>query len=118
MKCEIVSNLPFFEPEFAESWSEWLEYRKQRKIAKYTQIGIGKTLNALLKDSGGDYRVAIKIIDQSIEKNWQGLFPLKNTNNDRTKQSINGSGKQNGLVRFIEKARTNYESNFGRTANT
>ncbi len=119
MKIENPSDLPFPEPEFAESWSEWLEYRKQRKFNKYTRIGLGKTFKGLVRDSQGAYKVAIQILEQSIEKNWQGLFPLAKTpTNDGAIKNINGGGKQTGFNSFAAKAERNFESYFARAANS
>ena len=72
--------LPFPDVEFYNKWQEWLLYRKQRRIAAYVAIGLNRTFDKLKTESGNDVKVAIAMIDQSIANNWQGLFPLRNTN--------------------------------------
>lgn len=79
-KTKIASEgiaLPFAGNEFADKWVEWLLYRKQRRLHNYVPVGLQKTFSRLVLDSGNDVKVAIAIIDQSLEKGWQGLFPLR-----------------------------------------
>lgn len=81
-------KIPFAESEFLDKWSEWIMYRKQRKLANYVPIGIQRTFDRLFSDSKGDVKIAMAIIEQSIEKNWQGLFPLKTQYNGSTNTTI------------------------------
>lgn len=69
---------PFTSENFRVAWEEWLVYRRQRHLPNYVPAGLQRTLDGLARDAGGSEAVAIQIITQSIEKNWQGLFPLKN----------------------------------------
>jgi hypothetical protein len=62
-------------PEFCEAWSEWVEYRREIKH-KITDSTANKQLKKL---SGYPVVVAIGMIEQSIEKGWQGLFDLKDS---------------------------------------
>lgn len=68
----------FTTPELQTAWEEWLQYRKERKLPKYTRIGISKTWTHLMNIANQSEQVAIEIINQSIAQNWAGLFPLKN----------------------------------------
>lgn len=77
-KTETKVELPFTEPEFLEKWTEWIMYRKQRHLSNYTPIGVEKTFKGLMRDCNGDLHTALQMIDQSIEKSWQGIFALKN----------------------------------------
>lgn len=70
------AQLPWNEQVFIEAWQEWLQYRRERHIASYTGTGLKRTFSALVRDSGNDMAVAIKIIGRSIELSYQGLFPL------------------------------------------
>jgi len=79
--------LPFESLAFAAKWKEWLQYRSQRKLPKYVPLGLQKTFTKLKRDSGGIEDVAMQMIEQSMEMNYQGLFPLKN--------QTNGVGKGN-----------------------
>lgn len=73
-------EFPWNDPDFHQAWEEWIQYRKERKLAKYVPKGLQKTLSMLRNISGGNKDTAIKIINQSMEQNYQGLFPLKQTN--------------------------------------
>ena len=69
---------PFESEEFKTMWGIWIQERKDRGYKKLTPRGEQAALHDLQEISGGDEQTAIKIIKQSIAKNWQGLFPLKN----------------------------------------
>jgi hypothetical protein len=56
---------------------EWNEYRN--KIKKKLP-DINKTLKELQKLSNSDLAIAQQIVDKSISNGYQGLFELKNTN--------------------------------------
>lgn len=90
-------QIPFSEQEFIDKWQEWLQYRKERRIANYVPTGLKTTFSKLVKDSNNDFRTAILIIDQSLGNGWQGLFPLKETPNGAPNiPSTTNSSKQNG----------------------
>lgn len=79
--------LPFpNSPEFAAKWELWLKYRKERKLPKYVPTGLKGTFTKLKRISGDDVQTAIAIIQQSMDDNYQGLFPLK--------QQFNGAKNQ------------------------
>ena len=59
-------------PEFRAAWADWLAYRKERRLAAYKPIGLTRQLNAL---SAFGPASAIAAIEQSIQQNYQGLFP-------------------------------------------
>lgn len=77
-------NIPFT-PTFQNTWNEWLQYRKERKLPKYTDTGLKRTITHLLNISANDEQTAILIVEQSISQNYQGLFPLKNNYNAKQK---------------------------------
>jgi len=85
-------QLPFMEQEFIDKWQEWLQYRKERKLANYVPTGLKQTFTKLIKDSQNDYQIAIQIIDQSLGNGWQGLFPLKQISNGAAVITTNASG--------------------------
>lgn len=76
-------QLPWMEQEFLDKWQDWLQYRKERRLANYVPTGLKMTFTKLIKDSGNDYKVAIQMINQSLEKGWQGLFPVKQEANGK-----------------------------------
>jgi site-specific recombinase XerC len=87
----------FISPTFKAAWEEWLQYRKERKLAKYTPTGLQKTLTNLYNISGQNEETAIQIINQSIIQNWQGLFPLKNHGNTETHKPGTSTARMEAL---------------------
>ena len=62
-----------------DAWSLWVQYRSDRKFKPYKQtaLGAGAVAKNLIDLSGGDPSVQLKIVMQSINNQWQGLFELK-----------------------------------------
>lgn len=77
--------LPFPEKEFADKWAEWIQYRRERRLATYVPTGLKRTFTKLVNDSGNNVKTAILIIEQAMGCNWQGLHPLKQNFNERYK---------------------------------
>lgn len=88
----------FVSLEFLDSYSLWLEYKKQRKESYANELSRKAFYNKLLKLSNNNPTIAIQIVNQSIENNWSGIFELKN------------SGKQ--LSRFNNTKGTIHDNNF------
>lgn len=70
------------------SWNRWLEHRKKLHLKPYTTNGIAKKLAALPHDR------QIKCVEDSIDLNYQGIFPHKyaigvNQNGNRTGKKYN-----------------------------
>lgn len=57
-------------------WTAFVEHRKKmnQPLTAYTKE---KFFNKLMNLSDGDFETANKILQQSIDNVWQGLFPLK-----------------------------------------
>jgi hypothetical protein len=53
-------------------WGEWLEYRKERRLAPYKPSTVKRLLNWLQEQPD-----PAAVVDQSIRQGWQGLFELK-----------------------------------------
>jgi hypothetical protein len=80
---EIV--FPFDSEIFKKYWSLWLEFKKEQFNFTYkSNISIQSALNELVRLSNGQEQIAIKIIEQSMAKGWQGFFQLKNESNATT----------------------------------
>ena len=86
---EIV--FPFEGDEFAEAWKVWLDERKIKKKAKYTQRGEQAQLFKLKKISGDNEKIAIEIIQEAITEGWAGMHPLKNDKRNKTTQEFDKS---------------------------
>lgn len=77
-------HIPFSEQEFIDKWQEWLQYRKERRLAAYTPTGLKATFTRLKTISQDNAQIAMQIIDQSLAMGWQGLFELKPISNGAT----------------------------------
>lgn len=73
--------------EFEKIWSDWNDYRREIRKPYKTTRGENQKIQELVNLSGGDPLLAGKIIQQSIDNEWTGLFPLKNNIS-----KINGNG--------------------------
>jgi len=80
---------------FIKVWSDWLDYRKAKKIKNYASLKYEQmALQKLIEYSNSDPLIAEKIILESITNSWTGFFKLKTLNNN-----------QNGTERTFNKNR-------------
>lgn len=71
--------MPFSE-EFAATWELWKQYKWASHNFKYKSVFSEQAaLEQVVTLSEGDEEKAIKIIKQSLRREWQGLFPLHET---------------------------------------
>lgn len=82
---EVKVQYPWPDTEFVECWEIWLQERRERRYKRYTQRGEQAALHKLQKESNGDLHTAIGMVHQSIANGWQGIFPLRNSNNGSRK---------------------------------
>lgn len=76
---------PFDSELFKKYWSLWLDFKKEQFNFTYkSNISIQAALNELVRLSNGKEDIAVKIIEQSIAKGWQGFFQIKNESNATT----------------------------------
>ena len=59
----------------------WLAYKKE-KGKTYKPIGFKNFYKKLCELSGNNHQVAMTIIEQSMANNYEGIFPLRNNNNN------------------------------------
>jgi len=83
--------------------TDWMRYKSLKGENYIVAKGLELTIKKLRSLSGGSSVIAQKIVNQSIENNWKGVFELKTENyNDTIKNSgiaCSGSdGKENGLT--------------------
>jgi hypothetical protein len=75
-----------FSGNFLEKWQLWKDYRWDEHKFKYKGVFSEQAALMKLNDlSGGDEEKAWKIIKQSMEGPWRGLFPLHENNNKNGK---------------------------------
>jgi uncharacterized protein (DUF885 family) len=85
----------------AESWVEWCEFRRKTKkpITEHAAKKLIKLLSAYPK------HVQEKMVDDSIQNDWQGLFPPKGSANETSNGNHAGSGGQPGKQTAAERLR-------------
>lgn len=101
-------QLPFNNEEFIEKWAEWLEYRKERRLAAYVPRGLKMTFTKLINDSQNDVTIAIEMINTAMASNWQGIFPLKTLPNAANIANTSAGSKEGS----VSKARIQAAKNF------
>jgi hypothetical protein len=67
--------------EMREAVDTWLAYKKERHES-YKPTGFKTFYKRLCELSGNNPQVAMAIIEQSMQNNYAGLFPLRNNNNN------------------------------------
>lgn len=73
---EIIQSYFSSNPELEKSIKRWMDMRKKRK-ASVSPTALKKNLTQLKKLSNGNIEDAVLIIEQSIENQWLGFWPLK-----------------------------------------
>lgn len=73
---EIIQSYFSSNPELEESLRRWLDMREERK-ASVSPTALKKNLTQLKKLSNGNIEDAVLIVEQSIENQWLGFWPLK-----------------------------------------
>ena len=67
--------------EMREVVETWLAYKKE-KAQSYKPTGFKTFYKKLCELSGNNPQVAMAIIEQSMQNNYAGIFPLRNNNNN------------------------------------
>ena len=67
-------------PEMQEVVETWLAYKKE-KAQTYKPTGFKTFYKKLCELSSNNPQVAMAIIEQSMQNNYAGIFPLRNNNN-------------------------------------
>ena len=65
----------------------WLAYKKE-KAQSYKPTGFKTFYKKLCEFSGNNPQVAMAIIEQSMQNNYAGIFPLRNNNNNYGRETI------------------------------
>ena len=87
-------------PEMRKAVDTWIAYKKERHES-YKPTGFKTFYKKLCELSGNNPQVAMAIIEQSMQNNYAGIFPLRNDNN------TNGYGKEtitDKIRRTVEEA--------------
>lgn len=86
------------DPVLDEAIKNYKRHRTQLK-APLTDRALDLALHTLEKLAPGDTATKVKIIDQSIERGWKGLFPLKDEQVARPTTGITRGTDYDALVR-------------------
>jgi hypothetical protein len=71
-------ELPFGK-SFEQAWDGWKQYKRDEHRFSYkSAISEQAALSKIVELSNGNEETAIKIIRQSIENGWKGLFAYRN----------------------------------------
>ena len=92
-------DMSIVSPQMLMVVNEWLAYKKE-KGQSYKPIGFKTFYKKLCELSGNNPQVAMAIIEQSMQNNYAGIFPLRNNNN-------NGYGREtitDKIRRTVEEA--------------
>ena len=73
---EIIQSYFSSNPELKKSIKRWMDMREEKK-ASVSPTALKKNLTQLKKLSNGNIEDAILIVEQSIENQWLGFWPLK-----------------------------------------
>lgn len=68
-------------PQMIKPVEVWLAYKKE-KAQSYKPTGFKTFYKKLCEFSGNNPQVAMAIIEQSMQNNYAGIFPLRNNNNN------------------------------------
>ena len=68
-------------PQMLEPVETWLAYKKE-KAQSYKPTGFKTFYKKLCELSGNNRDVAMAIVEQSMQNNYAGIFPLRNNNNN------------------------------------
>lgn len=91
-------DLSFASASFQPVLYEWVCYRKEIKKSFKSMKSVQAAYKQLYELSDGNPVIAMKIVEQSIASSWQGLFPLKQNDNNRNNF---GKREEKGAVEML-----------------
>lgn len=78
---KVQLDLSIVAPNMLEPVETWLAYKKE-KAQSYKPTGFKTFYKKLCELSGNNPQTAMAIIEQSMQNNYAGIFPLRNNNNN------------------------------------
>ena len=76
-----------------EAWNLWKEFRKEQFRTTYKPLGEAAAISKLLRISNNNKENQAKIIQQSIENGWKGLFDLKTEKQSKVQKILSNYHK-------------------------
>ncbi len=93
---KVEKNYPLYLNE--EAWARWKEFRKEEFRSTYKKLGEAAAISKLLRISNNDKEIQNKIIQQSIENGWKGLFELKSEKQSKVNKILENYKKGLELI--------------------
>jgi predicted transcriptional regulator len=81
-----------------EAWLYWKEYRKEQFRLVYKPMGEKAALKKLLRLSNNNKELQLKIIEQSVENSWKGLFELKEIKKSKVQNSFDAWQEARNII--------------------
>lgn len=88
VKSNIKFDLGYISENYKPIFLEWLAYKKERRETYKSERSVKACYNMLVEISNNNSELAKKIVNQSIIKDWSGLFPLKNEYNQQQPYNV------------------------------
>jgi len=76
-----------------DAWNLWKEFRKEQFRTTYKPLGESAAISKLLRISDNNKENQEKIIQQSIENGWKGLFELKTEKQSKVQKILSNYHK-------------------------
>ena len=76
-----------------DAWNLWKEFRKEQFRTTYKPLGEAAAISKLLRISNNNKENQAKIIQQSIENGWKGLFELKSEKQTKVQKILSNYHK-------------------------
>ena len=76
-KFDVREDLSYVNAEYLNIWMEWLDFKDKINKQYKTDAGVKKQYQHLVNLSNGDVNKAKAIVDQSIMREYEGLFDVK-----------------------------------------
>jgi hypothetical protein len=87
VRPKISLDLSIVAPNMLEPVETWLAYKKE-KAQSYKPTGFKTFYKKLCELSNNNPQIAMAIIEQSMQNNYAGIFPLRNNNNGYGRETI------------------------------
>ena len=92
-------DLNFITKDFADAFTLWLEYKKDRRESYKSDKSLKICFNNLVKLSNNDPAIAVQVVENSIGNNYSGLFELKNKNEYGNKKQTDSTDSGDTIIR-------------------
>ncbi len=108
IKISIYDTFDFFKNEFKDIWiNEFIPLKKKKK-AVVTDRALKSQLEKIRKLSGGNFQIALQILEKSVNSGWTDFYELKNNTASKENHKINND-IQNNPDRLLFKPRRKNE---------